>query len=227
MPYQSNYTRNSYFQPLPELEYPSLSNDRTSFYDYSRVKNIFKRAILREDLIDSFITFDKYSIQGDERPDSVAEKFYDDPTLDWLILVANNIINYRDEWPMSQSDFENYVTEKYTTDELSHIHHWETNEIRDGKNRLIQPAGLTVDSDHTVTYLEGGVTTTRSDLKSVSYLQFEIAKNDEKREIDVLKAEYVDVAITDMKHIMEYERSNGFLSPMLKKTENPRILSPR
>ena len=145
MPYQTNYTRNAYFQLLPELDYPSLGNDRTSFYDYSKVKNIFKRAILREDLIDSFITFDKYSIEGDERPDSVAEKFYEDPTLDWLILVANNIINYRDEWPMSQSDFENYITEKYTTDELSHIHHWETNEIRDGKNSLIQPAGLNVD----------------------------------------------------------------------------------
>ena len=43
---------NSYFRQLPNLDYPSLANDRNSAYDYQVVKNIFKRAVLRDDIFD-------------------------------------------------------------------------------------------------------------------------------------------------------------------------------
>ena len=46
---------NSYFRQLPDLDYPSLKNDRTSAYDYQVVKNIFKRAVLRDDVFDSVV----------------------------------------------------------------------------------------------------------------------------------------------------------------------------
>ena len=42
---------NAYFRQLPNLHYPSLKNDRTSAYDYQVVKNIFKRAIIRDDIL--------------------------------------------------------------------------------------------------------------------------------------------------------------------------------
>ena len=43
---------NSYFKQLPDLDYPSLANDRKSAYDYQVVKNIFRRAIIRDDVFD-------------------------------------------------------------------------------------------------------------------------------------------------------------------------------
>ena len=43
---------NAYFRQLPNLNYPSLKNDRTSAYDYQVVKNIFKRAVIRNDIFD-------------------------------------------------------------------------------------------------------------------------------------------------------------------------------
>ena len=123
--------KNTYFRQLPNLDYPSLANDRTSVYDYIRVKNIFKRAVLREDVIDSYFQFNKYVIQGDDRPDNVASKVYGDANLDWVVLTTNNIINVRDEWPMSQGDLQNYLTNKYTSAQLSYIRHYETLEIVD------------------------------------------------------------------------------------------------
>ena len=63
---------NSYFKQLPDLDYPSLKNDRNSAYDYQVVKNIFKRAVLRDDIFDEVTAFTKYSVEGDERPDQVA-----------------------------------------------------------------------------------------------------------------------------------------------------------
>ena len=57
--------------------------------------------------------FTKYIVQGDDRPDNVATKVYDDPTLDWVVLISNNIVNVQSEFSMSQADFNTYVTEKY------------------------------------------------------------------------------------------------------------------
>ena len=117
---------NSYFRQLPDLDYPSLRNDRNSAYDYHVVKNIFKRAVLRDDVFDEVTAFTKYSVQGDERPDQVAYKFYNDSGLDWVILTTNNIVHLRDEWPMGNQDFLTYLNAKYTEAQLSNIHHYET-----------------------------------------------------------------------------------------------------
>ena len=83
----------NYFRRLPDFEYISRLNDRTSNNDYVTVKNIFRRALIREDLFDNFLAFTKYEIIGDKRPDQVAYEVYGDSDLDWVVLAANNIIN--------------------------------------------------------------------------------------------------------------------------------------
>ena len=217
---------NSYFRQLPNLNYPSLANDRKSVYDYQIVKNLFKRAVLRDDIINDVTNFTRYNVEGDERPDQIAYKFYGDAGLDWVILTANNIIHVRDEWPMSNQDFLTYLNQKYTSEELSNIHHYETREIRDSSNTLIQKAGINVKSDHSVTYVDEGTTITTSSFKSVSYLQHETNLNDAKREILILRRDYISTILRDIGDIMEYKRSQQFINDGLKQTENPRIISP-
>ena len=217
---------NTYFRGLPDLDYPSLDNDRTSVYDYQIVKNLFKRAVIRDDIFNDITAFTKYSVQDDERPDQVANKFYQDSSLDWVILITNNIIHVRDEWPMGNQDFLTYLNEKYTAQELSNIHHYETKIIRDSNGRLIQPEGLTVPADHSITFLDNGTSRTETKLTSFTFLENETKLNDDKRNIDILKQEFLNVFLEDFREIMEYKPSKQFISEDLKKTENPRIISP-
>ena len=219
-------SNNSYFKQLPELDYPSLANDRKSAYDYQVVKNIFKRAVIRNDIFDELVAFTKYSVQGDERPDQVAYNFYGDSGLDWVVLTTNNIIHVRDEWPMGNQDFLTYLNGKYTSQEISNIHHYETKLIRDSRGRLIQPEGLTVPAGHSVTFLDNGVLRTESQLTSFTFFEHETDLNDKKREISILKREYLSLFLEDFAEIMEYKPSEQFVSEDLKKTENPRIISP-
>ena len=219
-------SNNSYFRQLPELDYPSLANDRKSAFDYQTVKNIFKRAVIRNDIFDEVVAFTKYSVQGDERPDQVAYNFYRDAGLDWVVLTTNNIVHVRDEWPMGERDFLTYVNVKYTSEELSNIHHYETKLIRDSRGRLIQPEGLTVPAGHSVSFLDNGVLRTESQLTSFNFLEHEINLNDAKRNINILKSEYLSLFLEDFAEIMEYKPSRQFVNDRLKKTENPRIISP-
>ena len=217
---------NSYFRQLPNLDYPSLANERTSAYDYQIVKNIFKRAILRDDIFNEVTALTKYSVQGDERPDQVAFDFYRDSALDWVILTTNNIVHVRDEWPMGNQDFLTYINAKYTSEQLSNIHHYETKLIRDSNGKLIQPEGLTVPANHSITFLDNGSLRTESQLTSFTYFDHESNLNDKKREISILRPGYLSVFLENFEEIMEYKESKQFVSETLKKTENPRLISP-
>ena len=217
---------NSYFRQLPDLDYPSLANDRNSVYDYQIVKNIFKRAVLRDDIFDDVTTFTKYSVEGDERPDQVADKFYNDSGLDWVILTTNNIVHVRDEWPMGNQDFLTYLNGKYTAEELSNIHHYETKIVRDTNGRLIQKKGLTVPENHSISFLDNGTLRTESQITSFTFLENETKLNDDKRNINILKPEFLGIFLENVADIMEYKPSRQFVNDNLKKTENPRIISP-
>ena len=164
------YSANSYFRKLPNLNYPSLKNDRTSAYDYEIVKNLFKRAVVRDDVFGDMVNFTKYSVEGDERPDQVAYQFYNDSGLDWVILATNNIVHVRDEWPMGNQDFLTYLNAKYTEAQLANIHHYETKIIRDSSGTLIQPEGKTVPAGYTVNFLDNGSLRSESSLTSLSLI---------------------------------------------------------
>jgi len=221
------YSRsNSYFRQLPRLNYPSLANDRQSVYDYQIVKNLFKRAVMRDDIINEITNFDKYNVEGDERPDQVAYKIYGDSALDWVVLTTNNIIHVRDEWPMGNQDFLTYLNAKYTAQELTNIHHYETQVLRTSNGDLIQPAGLFVDENYSVTFLDNNVYRTESKITSVSFLEHETNLNDKKRQIDILREERLSDVLDQITEIMKYKPSAGFEDETLKRTENPRIISP-
>ena len=77
---------NPYFSYVPNFEYVSRLSDAL-ISDYVEVKNLFKRLKVPEDIFGDLTNFTKYPIEGDERPDQVAFKLYQDQYLDWLILL--------------------------------------------------------------------------------------------------------------------------------------------
>ena len=219
----------NYFRRLPNLDYPSLLNSRESNTDYVQTKNLFRRVKIREDLFSNFMQFDRYKVQGDERPDTVSENVYGKSTLDWVILLSNNIIDIKNEWPLTQLQLNEFLNEKYTPQELVSIHHYETLELRDNKNQLILPAGITVDENFNMEYMSGGqIRSTNSlidgrPIKAVTFFDHENELNDRKRNINVLKPEFLGVFIKEFERIMKYDKSSQYVNRKLKKTENPRI----
>ena len=103
----------NYFDLFPDVQLPSFSDKRNSSNDFITTKNLFKRGKVRDDFFQNVTAFYQYAVIGDDRPDNVADKVYDNDKLDWVVLIANNIINIRDEWPMGQYDFQRYLDNKY------------------------------------------------------------------------------------------------------------------
>lgn len=217
----------NYFSQLPDFEYVSRLPD-SKISDYNPVKNFFMRGKLREDIFQNVAVFTKYEVKGDDRPDNVAFEFYGDANLDWLVLTCNNIINVYDEWPMTQFNFENYLLDKYDNYEtINATHHYETTEVKNSKGVVIVPAGLEVDSDYSISFYDEqieGMTIVSSPVTEITNYHYEEKLQQDKRNIFLLKARFLNVVKDDLEEMMEYKKgSTQYKSGTLKTADNIRL----
>ena len=215
-----------YFRELPELEYQSFLSDAISSKEYVTVKNLFRRNKLRDDLQNVFTIFNKYEIVDGARPDTVAEEFYGDAELDWVVLMTAGIINVRDEWPLSNFELYQYVEKKYGIENINGDHHYETKEIKDSNGRLILPAGKDVNGDFTLNYSDNGTNVSVSGIDvrtGVSNWEYETSKNNKKSSIYLLKRGFLQQFLNDMRDIMTYGISSEYISDRLARTENTKV----
>lgn len=221
----------TYFRELPDIQYQNFFDTNVSATDYVLIKNIFIRGKLRDDLQNVFTIFNKYELSEDERPDQIADKLYGDPSLDWVVRIVANIINYQNDLPLTSQQLYNYVVEKYGQDGVSEIRYYQSVEIKDSLGRLIYPEGAIVNQDFSLTFFDAGLNTyvTRSGLSArdgVTNFEYESNLNDEKKTIFVLKEEYINQFITDMREISTYGFNSEFINNKTIRTENTRVTSP-
>ena len=220
---------NPYFSNLTDFLYVNRTVDGRSEGDYSIVKNFFKRAKLREDIFQDLAFFTKYIVIGDDRPDTVATKIYDDPTLDWVVLLSNNVVNIQSEWPLGQAAFNTYVTEKYgdETTLYSGIHHYESREVKANDGTIIIPSGARVSVGQSVSFFDedSSQQVIRTDVAMpITNYMFEEKLNDEKRNIFILKPIYLNILFEDIDQIMRNKKgSTQFISETLVRGDDIRL----
>ena len=216
----------NYFNKVPNFEYVSRLPD-ANISDYIPVKNLFKKGTLREDIFQNLSTFTKYTVSGNKRPDNVAFEFYSDSSLDWLVLASNNIINVKTEWPMSQLEYDKYLLDKYGSyEKVNEVHHYETVETRNGDNVIMVQKGLKVTSDYSITYFDSrdGGLVTKYPVKTVTNYEYEEQLQDERRNIFLLKPQYLSIALDDLEIIMTYKKgSSQYKTESMKTADNIRL----
>ena len=210
-----------FFRELPNLRYPSFLPEKTSSLDFVEVKNVFRRAKLRDDLQNNFTVFERYEIPMGFRPDVVAEELYGSDQLDWVVLTVAGILNVRNEWPLSDRDIYDYSLDKYG-ESLNSVKFFETTEVKDTNGRMILPKGKVVDSNFTIPK-PGEPTATLSPVVGISNYEYETRLNDEKRNIFVLREEYLQQFLNDMRELMTYDESSEFIDERTAQTENTNI----
>ena len=219
----------AYFREFPNINYVSLLPDRNKNEERILVKNIFKRAKLRSDIKFGITMFERYQVEENMRPEAIANRIYQDPELDWVILLVNNITNVRDQWPLSNNDLYNYMLDKYGQTGLTDAHHYETVELKDSDGRIMLQGGLVVDDEfkfrYSVRKSNGDLTDPNNinPVQVITNLAYEQRKNDKKRQIRILKPAYISALVNDLRNVMKYNRSTQYVSKNTIKTYNPRI----
>ena len=214
-----------YFQNLPNIGYKNNLTTSVDRQNYIYAKNLFLRAKVRDDVSKEITFLNSYNIREGKRPQDIADELYGDPTLDWIVLTVANIINVRDEWPMTGKVLYDYCATKYGN-ELNDTAFYETKEVRDNQNRLILPGGKVVDSNFTIPDPDNPQITlslgsSEPLVIGISNFLAETRNNEKKRNIKVMREEYLTMFLMDMRETLTYTKSSQFESRFLKNAHNP------
>jgi hypothetical protein len=162
-----------YFSKFPLTVY-DVKGDK----NYKLLPDIMRRVKLRSGIAAGRYTFDSYDVKNNENPEDVAFKYYGDAEYHWVILLTNNITDRYYQWPLTQPQFDAFLTDKYGKGSEDAVHHYE----------LAQTSGATTSRDDSH-MLE--VNSDTDDATSISNRQYEERIQDKNRQIKLLDRRYL------------------------------------
>lgn len=208
-----------YFSQLPDLIVRNPLDNSPAVENYLQVKNLFVRGKLRDDAFASTTYLTKYTIREGDRPQDVAQAVYGNLKLDWVVLMTAGITNVRDEWPLSNKLLYDYALDKYGLQDLNAVKFYETTEVKDSMGRLIMPAGKVVDKGFTIQDPDNENLTLNPVIGVTNYLD-ETRSNENKRNISILRRQFLTQFMTDLKTSVRYQKSSEYINRDTKRTYN-------
>ena len=160
----------AYFDYFPTIGY-DVRGEKNNVR-VQEITNVLVRIRKKMNVINSAF-FEQYFIGDGDRADTIAHQIYGDSTLHWIVLYANYMTNPYYDWPLPYFDLQKFVAKKYP-DNINGIHHYE-------------------DADNYV------VDSTASGATAVTNFLYEETLNDEKRTINIIRAEYIPQILEEFK----------------------------
>ena len=217
-----------YFSILPNLKYDKKQQSFPfSSSDSILVKNFFRRFQVNPDIFDYAVFYNKIIVENNMRIEQVADKVYGSSGLDWVVAITNDITNLYQDWPVSDYSLQKWVESQYS-DPYSTIRYYEIKEdVKNDKGTIFLKKGQKVDKtfyDGSFTYNNEDVNNSVSTIpgntisKGISIFEDETRRNDVKREIYIIKGQFVKPLIADLKKQSTYNKCSAFVSKKVKET---------
>ena len=175
----------SYFDKFPLMVY-DVKNDG----NYKLLPDILRRVKLRSGIRSGTFLFDNYDVKDGEKPEDVAFKWFGDPEMHWVILMTNNITDRYYQWPLSQPQFADHLTDKYGAGSEDAVHHYEkTTDSGPTSSR---------DNSHLVE-----CNSDDGDPAIISNRQYEQRKQDEYRQIRLLDRKFLGIFVEEFENLIK------------------------
>ena len=201
-----------YFNFFPRTTYYK-NKDSTS---EDIITNITTRYNFNDGLKQNAATYYKYKIKDGDTPEILAFKFYGSSEKHWIILAMNNIIDPIYEWPLPQRTICKFIEAKYSSSLYANTANtgvtgleWATNNIQayykietrtNTSTGLYREDKIRLDANTYANVITSDTSYTLSDntplrivvsKETETYYYHEIELNENKREIAILKPEFL------------------------------------
>lgn len=100
-----------YFRQFPKIFYDFKYSNRD--IKIHSVTDITTNVRFRKDLLQNVVAYDMYDIRDGETPEILAERFYGDAQLHWIIMLGNDKYDYINDFPMTVVELEKFIEDKY------------------------------------------------------------------------------------------------------------------
>jgi hypothetical protein len=159
----------AYFTNFGKILYDPIGDNNPKL-----VTDIMSRVRMRAHMKKNVIMLDSYDVQENETPEIVADKHHGSPYYHWVVMLLNDISDVNHDWVKSTRQLQKYLLSKYTEIELTETHHYEIPQTSGDTSINIEVENTTYPSASIVTNYE-----------------YEVATNESKRKIDLLRNEYL------------------------------------
>ena len=168
----------SYFNYFPTTMYDPAGDGSAKM-----VTDIMKRVRVRSNMKKEIVMMDPYDIKENETPEIVADKHHGSPTYHWIVMLVNDISDVNHDWVKSTRQIQKYLQNKYTETQLNEAHHYEISQTSGDTTTKIEVENSTYPSASIVTNYE-----------------YEVALNESKREIDLLRNDYLTFFVDEFQN---------------------------
>jgi hypothetical protein len=207
----------NYFYNFPTTYY--INTDDNTNLDV--VTDITKRIGFEQEFKKNSAAYFKIVVTDDDAPEILAHKFYNDVEKHWIVLMMNDIVDPQFDWPMKEPDLYKFIESKYANNASpgqtgtdwaqSNIQSYfkietktivQTGQITTDKITLDANTYANVaDTSTTYTLKDGYQLSIDVTKETQSYFDYEVEANDEKRNIIILRPEFVGIAINELKTV--------------------------
>ena len=208
-----------FFSIVPNISYDQKPISYPfSESDFVVAKNFFRRYRMNDEIFSQAVYFQQYTIRDGERPDTIAERLYGDPFLDWVVILVNNMVNAQYDWP--RSNYEVYrIAESEYDDPYSEIHHYEIKESIGPYQKGQHVDEIFYNGQHKLNISGSIVTKNGNEIASpVTAAEWLQSENEKKRQIYLLKPVYAQGFIDDFRRQNKYKKGTNYISQRLKRT---------
>ena len=213
-----------FFNYYPKTFYTSNNNST----GIDTVTNIIARFGFENKLKENSSAFYKYTIKDSDTPEIIAAKFYDNVERHWIVLLFNDIIDPQYDWPLQSDTLIDYINTKYSTVEyantantlvtglswaqnISHVQAYYKIITRTSADGTDIVEKITVDANTYANIAATSISYTLNNASSITqtvskttqtYYDYELELNEAKREIKLLKGDFVSEVEKEFKRVI-------------------------
>jgi hypothetical protein len=183
---------NNYFYNFGTIEYNNIES-----------QDIFKRIDFDIDYMKKNNMLEYYKVKNGELPEDVAFNVYNDKKLYWLILKTNNMQDYFYDWPLTDDELKEHMTEYYEDNiekilDLAIIEYIKENTGADTPSEIKEIYLLDPDDTNYDESLVDAINDIISTIRSKIYILF-YQENDRIKYINVIKPKYLNEILNKVK----------------------------
>lgn len=193
----------------------------STVYKKYNITDISKKVNFVDEQLKNAVLMLPYTVKDGERAEDIAYYYYGTMDYFWIILMANNIQNYYEDWPMSSDNFDRYLISKYAKTSGKNgydVISWTMNEkildnvlyYYDGDGNVISVDTIVIESvpkqywelrktPEGQRFLIENFISTNIGVKPLRIYDYEFQNNENKRNIVIVNKDYVDEVITQFK----------------------------
>ena len=147
--------------------------------------DIMSRVRIRANMKKEIVMLDTYAVKENETPEIVADKHHGSPYYHWVVMLLNDISDVNHDWVKSTRQLQRYLQDKYTETQLAETHHYEMSQTSGDTTVKIEVENSTYPSASAVTNYE-----------------YEVALNESKRKIDLLRNDYLTFFVDEFQSLI-------------------------